>query len=311
MITRCLMTVPILAMLSVSAVQAADVAAPKNLTLIVPVPDFSWTGSYIGGQIGCFSGKTVLNYLDDDVPGGRWVELDKELTPKLSGFAGGFFAGSNIALGNGLVLGIDTDAVWFNKKDTKTLFTDWGEDGDENGDGQELSVGSGLNLGPYEELDTGPDSSADEDKGSHDQLMEVVHVERSARGQDKGGGKTVTTDYTLEQKWSGATRIRVGFVTGRIMPYIAGGVAYTQLHGIYSETVEKKDVNPQSYNLEDDKKTMVGYTLGGGLDYAVTDNIILRAEYRYSDFGKKKFAQDRIKIHYRADDFRVGMSYKF
>jgi len=50
------------------------------------------------------------------------------------------------------------------------------------------------------------------------------------------------------------------------------------------------------------------------MDYAVTDNLIVRAEYRYSDFGKKTFSpvswtpfDDRLS----ANDFRVGIAYKF
>ncbi|AGF74281.1 hemin binding protein [Bartonella australis AUST/NH1] len=252
MTVKHLMTVPVLAILSASVAQAADIVVFEDPKQIVSVPDFSWAGFYIGGQLSGFSSKTVLNYLDGEGPSSKWVELDKKLTPEPSGFAGGLYAGSNIALTSGFVLGIDTDVMWSDKKSTKTLFTD---------------------------LD------------------------------DKG--KTVTDAYTLEQKWFGAARIRVGFAVGRIMPYIAAGAAYTQLRGIYSETVEKKDVNPQSYDLEDDKKTMIGYTLGGGLNYAMTDNIILRAEYRYSDFGKKKFSKDKIEIGYKTDDFRIGASYKF
>ncbi|AQX30694.1 outer membrane protein [Bartonella schoenbuchensis] len=56
---------------------------------------------------------------------------------------------------------------------------------------------------------------------------------------------------------------------------------------------------------------MVGYTLGGGVDFAMADNVILRAEYRYSDFGKQKFAKDKLELDYQTNDFRVGVAYKF
>jgi outer membrane immunogenic protein len=32
-------------------------------------------------------------------------------------------------------------------------------------------------------------------------------------------------------------------------------------------------------------RTRVGWTVGGGIEYAVTNNWSLRVEYRYSDFG--------------------------
>ncbi|AQX19836.1 outer membrane protein [Bartonella sp. WD16.2] len=115
---------------------------------------------------------------------------------------------------------------------------------------------------------------------------------------------------TLKQKWSGATRVRIGFAVDRIMPYIAGGVAYAQLQNIFSRSLEIGGREISSFSLSD-TKMMVGYTLGGGVDFAMADNVILRAEYRYSDFGKQKFAKDKLELDYQTNDFRVGVAYKF
>ncbi|WP_412058482.1 outer membrane protein [Bartonella sp. DGB2] len=43
----------------------------------------------------------------------------------------------------------------------------------------------------------------------------------------------VTKDATVsfEQKWSGATRVRLGFAVDRFMPYLAGGISYTSVNG--------------------------------------------------------------------------------
>ncbi|WP_102830519.1 outer membrane protein, partial [Bartonella bovis] len=115
---------------------------------------------------------------------------------------------------------------------------------------------------------------------------------------------------TLKQKWSGATRVRIGFSVDRVMPYIAGGVAYAQIQNTLSKSIEilSKEIRSSSVS---DTKMMVGYTLGGGVDFAMADNVILRAEYRYSDFGKQKFAKDELEIDYQTNDFRVGVAYKF
>ncbi|MEL6089682.1 outer membrane protein [Bartonella schoenbuchensis] len=118
-------------------------------------------------------------------------------------------------------------------------------------------------------------------------------------------------NHTLRQKWSGATRVRIGFVADRIMPYIAGGVTYAQLQDIFSRSLEVEGKEVSSFNLSDETKMMVGYTLGGGIDFAMADNVILRAEYRYSDFGKQKFAKDKLELNYKTNDFRVGVAYKF
>ncbi|WP_208440294.1 outer membrane protein [Bartonella raoultii] len=125
-------------------------------------------------------------------------------------------------------------------------------------------------------------------------------------------GPIGTLSHTLKQNWAGATRVRIGFAADRFMPYIAGGVAYTQLQDTLSVSVKKDDGTAiVSKNLTDETKTMVGYTIGGGFDFAMLDNVILRAEYRYSDFGKKKFAKEKLEIKYTTNDFRVGVAYKF
>ncbi|WP_375695165.1 outer membrane protein [Bartonella sp. AC90GZZY] len=56
-------------------------------------------------------------------------------------------------------------------------------------------------------------------------------------------------------------------------------------------------------------KTLVSFTLG--VDFAMTDNVLLRAEYHYSDFCKKQFAKDEGKLGYKTNGFRVSIAYKF
>ncbi|AQX31126.1 outer membrane protein [Bartonella schoenbuchensis] len=142
------------------------------------------------------------------------------------------------------------------------------------------------------------------------------------RSSHDGGAETIPGEaeierpievynHTLRQKWSGATRMRIGFVADRIMPYIAVGVTYAQLQDIFSRSVEVAGKEINSFNLSDETKMMVGYTLGGGIDFAMADNVILRVEYRYSDFGKQKFAKDKLELDYKTNDFRVGVAYKF
>ena len=64
--------------------------------------------------------------------------------------------------------------------------------------------------------------------------------------------------------------------------------------------------------------TRVGYTVGGGIDYAFTNNVSVRAEYRYTDFGSftdnlTNSTGGVINVSHRETDNRVqaGVSYKF
>ncbi|GAA5093709.1 outer membrane protein [Bartonella acomydis] len=267
----------IFSLILVSTVQAADVTIPEQPVPIIAAPNFSWAGFYLGGQIGNFSSKIGASYLADEGTG-QWLPLEKTHLPKLSGFIGGIYAGSNIDIDNGFIIGVDTDFMWFNKKDTKD---------------HDLSKVSQTETSPSSKTKVITVDTSDDD----------THTEASSG----------VMQHTLKQKWAGATRMRLGFSFDRLMPYVAGGISYTQLSNTVSKKpdAESRAVVDLANLVHDEKKTMIGYTLGGGVDFAMTDNILLRAEYRYSDFGKKKFVHDKVEMSYKTNDFRVGVAYKF
>jgi outer membrane immunogenic protein len=70
--------------------------------------------------------------------------------------------------------------------------------------------------------------------------------------------------------------------------------------------------------------TRVGWTAGGGLEYAVTNTWSIRAEYRYTDFGASTIyatnfdagtlfsgAGAYLQHHFTENRAQVGSSYKF
>ncbi|GAA5105773.1 outer membrane beta-barrel protein [Bartonella jaculi] len=153
-------------------------------------------------------------------------------------------------------------------------------------------------------------TQAADESGTSAYGIEQVKKEIAGLGLNQEGN-VETLSHTFKQNWGGATRVRIGFAADRFMPYVAGGIAYGQFQDTISITLKQGGEAASSKNLTDETKTMVGYTLGGGVDFAMTDNILLRAEYRYSDFGKKKFAKEKLEIDYKINDFRVGVAYKF
>ncbi len=95
------------------------------------------------------------------------------------------------------------------------------------------------------------------------------------------------------------------------MPYVVGGVAYTQVEATYGEG-NKESANAVTKIAKTtlyETATMVG--IGGGIDFAMTDNVLLRVEYRFSDYGKKKFFTDNEKYNFKTNDFCVDVAYKF
>ncbi|WP_317993441.1 outer membrane protein [Bartonella gliris] len=295
--TKCLLTASFFSFVLTSMTQAADVVIsqqPKQVVVPIVVPAFSWTGFYIGGQIGGFSGKLsamthdvgIPFHLDEDSKNKEWVPIEKGYLPELSGLVGGFYAGTNVDLGSGFILGVDTDMLL--GVDTDMLFS-----------GRKKAK-------TIIKTDEASEDAVVVEKKIGKQETQL----RAVSGEDEGSKAEedrITFSHILKQKWTGATRVRVGFSSDRFMPYISGGVAYGKFQDIMSASIAGEEELGVTFDVT---KMMVGYTLGGGIDYAMTDNAIVRAEYRYSDFGKKKFG-DQIELDYKTNDFRVGLAYKF
>lgn len=111
----------------------------------------------------------------------------------------------------------------------------------------------------------------------------------------------------------GSLRMRAGYALGRWLPFISGGLAMAN----YKHTTVHL---PGSVPYADVSETISGYTVGGGAEYAVTDNWVLRGEYRFADFGRhpsvrhSTFDGAAIKpdaIDLKAHDLRIGVAYKF
>jgi outer membrane immunogenic protein len=84
--------------------------------------------------------------------------------------------------------------------------------------------------------------------------------------------------------WLGTTRGRIGFVAtpdNRLMFYGTGGVAY----GGGSAHANFFDFNNVFGWGGSTSPSRVGWTVGGGVEYAWTNNIILGAEYLYYNLG--------------------------
>jgi outer membrane immunogenic protein len=97
-------------------------------------------------------------------------------------------------------------------------------------------------------------------------------------------GDIVNVNASARLDWLGTARARIGFVATpdyHLMVYGTGGLAYGGGNG-YLNVFDNVDGlawhgAPSS--------TRVGWTIGAGVEYAITDNVTLRAEYLYYDLG--------------------------
>lgn len=112
-----------------------------------------------------------------------------------------------------------------------------------------------------------------------------------------------STSFRLENY--GSIRARVGLPMDRFMPYITGGLAYGT--GSFNTTILAIS--------ETERQTHTGWTIGAGAEYAATDNVILRAEYLYTDLGMRNYVSTTfppgINVKANFGTIRTGVSFKF
>jgi len=90
----------------------------------------------------------------------------------------------------------------------------------------------------------------------------------------------VTGDFlTAHSKWGGSIRGRLGYAADRALLYVTGGAAF-----VSNET----SIPTTGITIGSDS-TRTGWTVGAGLDYAITNNWFTGIEYRYSQYEAKTF----------------------
>ena len=98
------------------------------------------------------------------------------------------------------------------------------------------------------------------------------------------GGPTLTTSASARLNYLGTVRARIGFTPwDRLLIYGTGGFAYGGAHTSGSVVANGTGL----VWTGSDNPVRAGWTIGGGLEYAITYNIALRAEYLYYDLGKQ------------------------
>ncbi|MFG1464420.1 outer membrane protein [Xanthobacter sp. DSM 24535] len=103
-------------------------------------------------------------------------------------------------------------------------------------------------------------------------------------------------------KTFGTIRARAGYAMDRWLPYITGGAAWgrTDFGNVYGV---------------DTSNTTWGWTIGGGVEYAFTNNITAKIEYLYANLDGKTYSipttLGQINTDLDVNTVRVGVNYKF
>jgi outer membrane immunogenic protein len=245
MFSKFLLSSSLLLAMAASAV-AADLPSEKGPPVYTPPPPppvFSWTGVYIGAQVG-YAWNNSSNPYDETFG----FALPNESNG--GGVIGGGHVGYNYELG-GFGLGSGGFVV--------------GLEGDVNGSSQ------------------------------------------SATGVD-GVDYLGVVGYTTRKDVDASIRGRIGYAWDRVLIYGTGGGAWGNFRTTYYDNLGDFD---GAFN-----HGRFGWTVGGGIEYAIDNNWSVRAEYRYSDYGHiTDFAAtttgDLISQHIRDNRVQAGFSYKF
>jgi outer membrane immunogenic protein len=118
----------------------------------------------------------------------------------------------------------------------------------------------------------------------------------------------------------GTVRGRAGVAVDRALLYVTGGVAYGKVnngYGTYCD-FDCNTFNGYAGNFVSNKNRF-GWTVGAGVEYALTQNISMKAEALYVDLGSNTAycgdcgtpADYRCKFENTATVGRIGLNYKF
>lgn len=146
----------------------------------------------------------------------------------------------------------------------------------------------------------------------------VIGIEGDVEASDMDGdtdvlfveGDLAFATQAKEYDWLASIRLRAGYAMDSVLFYATGGVAFAGVDMSF-------DV-PEADFHESDTETAFGVTVGGGIEFALTDNLTLRAEYRYTDLedtrlsgGGNEFGDAKYKYENDFHAVRGGPSWYF
>jgi outer membrane immunogenic protein len=91
--------------------------------------------------------------------------------------------------------------------------------------------------------------------------------------------------FDLRSDWQASVRGRVGYAWDRTLLYVTGGAAFTNVRA--GSNFIADGIFPQT--LASETKTLIGGTVGAGVEYAVGSNWTVGVEGRYSWYGRHTF----------------------
>lgn len=141
-----------------------------------------------------------------------------------------------------------------------------------------------------------------------------VATSNAEGGRDCPGANLIGNFYTCGVALNNLAILggRVGYVHERALVYVKGGWAVGEAMG--NNTNNGVPVVAPDPNVNSETKTLSGWALGAGVEFALTDRFSAKAEYMHFDLGSAIFNVYNgfpADIHVTGDTVRVGLNYHF
>jgi outer membrane immunogenic protein len=134
----------------------------------------------------------------------------------------------------------------------------------------------------------------------------VLGIEADIDWADISGSTSVlgcpSTSCKTSDDWLSTVRGRLGYAADRFMPYVTGGLAVGDIKGSLPGFAGGSGTN-------------VGWTAGGGIEFAIAGHWTAKAEYLYVDLGHFSCGiacgATTQNVSFDANLFRGGINYRF
>lgn len=148
-----------------------------------------------------------------------------------------------------------------------------------------------------------------------------------AKGAESSVNPFAATNVRQDLRTFGTVRGRLGYTPAeRILLYVTGGVAFGDVKyagGVTTApTALAAVVAPGRVFAGSKTDTQMGWTVGGGLEYALTNSWTVKTEYLYYNLGKKSISAPQLspvgsaenagfRFETKGHIVRAGLNYKF
>jgi outer membrane immunogenic protein len=180
--------------------------------------------------------------------------------------------------------------------------------------GAYVGVQAGYGWGDYDVVIEWPDNVGDSDLGGvfDDDFVGGIHAGYNFMATDNfvfgleadieatgfNGNESDFEEFRMKLPVMGSLRARAGIAVDNLLFYGTGGLAVGagEFKTVIQGTTDKNS------------ETFVGFTVGAGVNWGITENLTAGLEYRYTDLGSVDYTPDNLECFINLDQVPCNVS---